>query len=52
MQSIMQIFPFVLIIVYLGISIFVLTLIARFVTAHERIAAALETTASNSRRSD
>jgi len=52
MQTILQILPFVLITVYLGIAIFVLALIARFVSAHERIAAALETTAENSRRSD
>ncbi len=52
MQFLLRFFPFVLILVYLGISIFILTLLARFVRAHERIATALETTASNSRRSD
>ncbi len=38
----LQVLPFFLIILYIGLAIFVLTLAVRFVNSHERIASALE----------
>jgi hypothetical protein len=43
----MQFLPFVLMAVYLAICIFVLVLLSRFVSAHERMASAAEDLARN-----
>ena len=46
----MEYLGIVLVVVYLAIALFVLTLLSRFVTAHERVASALEATAHQLRR--
>ncbi len=46
----MEYIGFVLMAVYLAIAIFVLTLLSRFVTAHEKVARALEAVAHQLRR--
>lgn len=38
----MQFLPFVFFVVYIALAIFVLTLISRFVAAHERVADSME----------
>lgn len=50
MNLLAQVIPLVLVLVWLAIGIYVLTLIVRFVQAHERIATALERTATELRR--
>jgi len=45
----MTIFPVLVFVVYAAISIFVLTLIARFVSAHEHVAESLQSIANSLR---
>jgi uncharacterized membrane protein len=50
MSLFMQVFPFVLMLVYVVLTIFLILLAVRFVAAHERIAKALEDAARHLRR--
>ncbi len=50
MQILTQFIPFALMTVYLAVTVFLIVLASRFVTAHERIASAFEDAARSLRR--